>query len=157
MGAAVGTAAAGLGEEVFQHVDAFVGKNAGLDLAAVVEVVGLQEIPEATGGSTLGVGTTEDDAADAAVDDGSGAHGAGFFGDVEIAVVEAPVTEGSLRLGEGEHFCVSGGVFEGFHLIPGAGDDFAVVDNDGADGDFVLSGGAPGLAEGFAHEVVVAE
>ena len=51
---------------------------------------------------------------------------------------------------------MGGGVFEGFDLVPGTGDDLAVVDDDGADGDFVLGGGAAGLSERFTHEVVVA-
>ena len=153
---AISFAAAGLGEEIFEDGDAVIAENAGTDLATVVEVVGLEEIPEAAGGAAFDIGATENDAADAGVDDGSCAHGAGFFGDVEIAVGEAPVAEDALGLGEGKHFGVGGGVFEGFDLVPGTGDDLAVVDDDGADGDFVLGGGAAGLSERFTHEVVVA-
>lgn len=153
---AVCLAAAGLSEEIFEDGDAVIAENAGTDLATMIEVVGLEEIPEAAGGTAFDIWATEDDAADAGVDDGSCAHGAGFFGDVEIAVGEAPVAEDALGLGEGEHFGVGGGIFEGFDLVPGTGDDLAVVDDDGADGDFVLGGGATGLSERFTHEVVVA-
>lgn len=122
----------------------------------MVEIIGLKEIPEATCGTAFDIWTTEYDAADAGVDDGTRAHGAGFFGDVEIAIGEAPVAKDALGLGEGQHFGVGGGVFEGFDLIPRAGDDLTVVYNDGSDGDFVLGGGATGLAKGFTHEVIVA-
>lgn len=153
---AVGLAAAGLGEEIFENGDAVIAKNARTDVATVIEVVGLEEIPEAAGGAAFDIWATENDAADAGVDDGASAHGAGLFGDIEIAVGEAPVAEDALGLGEGEHFGVGGGVFEGFDLVPGTGDDLAVVDDDGADGHFVLGGGAAGLSERFTHEVVIA-
>jgi hypothetical protein len=90
------------------------------------------------------------------MDDGAGAHGAGFLGDVEVAVVEAPVFDDGFGLGEGEHFGVGGGVLESFDLVEGAGNDLAIADDDGADGDFFGSVGAPSLAEGFVHEVIVA-
>lgn len=91
------------------------------------------------------------------MDDGTCAHGAGFLGDVEVAVSQAPVAKAALSLSEGEHFGVGGGVFEGFHLVPGAGDDLAVVNDDGTDGHFVLGASTAGLAEGLAHEVGVAK
>lgn len=90
------------------------------------------------------------------MDDGAGAHGAGFFGDVEGAAFEAPVADGLLGGGEGEHFRVGGGVAEGFDLVPCAGDDAAFADDDGADGDFVGVECLSCLAEGLAHEVGVA-
>lgn len=153
---AIGIAAAGLGEEFSENSDTVVSEHAGTYLTTVVEVVSLKKVPEPACGAAFDIRATEDDAADPGVDDGTSAHGAWFFGDIEIAVGEAPIAKDALGLSEGEHFGVGGGVFEGFDLIPRAGDDLAVVNDDGTDGDFVLGGGTAGLAEGFTHEVVVA-
>lgn len=90
------------------------------------------------------------------MDDGTGAHGAGFLGDVEVAFGEAPVFDHGFGLGEGEHFGVGGGVVEGFDLVEGAGDDLGIADDDGADGHFFSGVGAAGLTEGFLHEVGIA-
>ena len=62
----------------------------------------------------------------------------------------------ALGLGEGQHFCVGGGVFEGFNLVPGTGDDVVLTHDDRANGDFILGGGAPGLSQSLAHEMIVA-
>lgn len=155
MGEAGGFSGAGFGEELLQDGDGFVSEDAAGDLAAVIEIGGLKEIPKATGSSAFGIGAAKDDAADATVDDGSGAHGAGFFGDVEITLVQAPIAHGALGLGEGEHLGMGGGILQSLDLIPGAGDYLSLMDDDGSDGHFVLMGGFSSLPEGFAHEVVV--
>lgn len=153
--AAFSAAAAGFGEEALQNGHAVVLKHSGSDFAAVIEIRSLEEIPEAAGTAAFGVATAEDDAADAAVDDGAGAHGTGLLGDVEIAVFQTPVAHMALRLGEGEHFGVRGGVLERLHLIPGTGNDAAFMHDDGSDGHFVLFGGLGGLTQRLAHKMRV--
>lgn len=146
----------GSAEEGLEEVEGFCGEDVGGYFAVVVEGGGgLEEVDPASSGSGFGVWTAEDDAVGAAVDDGSGAHGAGFFGYVKGATFESPVAELGLGGGEGEDFGVGGGVFEGFDLVGGASDDLAVFDNDGADGDFVGVEGFLGFAESELHEVVV--
>ena len=138
---------AGGAEEALNEVEAFVGQDTGGDFAGVVEGgIGLEEVDPAACGSGFGVGTAENDAAGAAVDDGACAHGAGFFGDVEGALFEAPIAHSVLCGGEAEHFGVGGGVLEGLDLVPGAGDDFSLADDDGTDGDLADGSGFVCLA-----------
>jgi len=40
-------------------------------------------------------------------------------------------------------------------LVPGASDDFVLMNNDGSDGHFVLRRGLARHAQGFAHVVIV--
>ncbi len=115
----------------------------------------LEQIDKASGGAAFGIVAAENHAADPAVDNGAGAHGAGFLGDIKIAVCQAPVFHGAFGLGEREHFRVGGGVFEGLNLVPCPADDVAFPDNDGTDGNFVEAGGFLREAEGFVHVVGV--
>lgn len=116
----------------------------------------LEKIDESSGGAAFFIGATEDDAADAAMHDGSGAHGTGFFGDENIAMGEPPVADGALGLGEGQHFCVGSGVAEEFDLIGGPADDVTFMDDDGADRNFFLAEGLAGFAQSLAHEELIA-
>jgi len=73
------------------------------------------------------------------VEDGSGAHGAGFEGDVEGAVglrVKAVVLEGLTGGSEGDDFGVCGGVVIAEDAVLAGGDDLVLVDDDCAYGDF---------------------
>ena len=76
-------------------------EDAGGDLAAVVQGRLLEEVQKPAGRAAFRISDAEDDAADAAVDDGSGAHGAGFLRHVEVAFGETPIAEGLLGLAEG--------------------------------------------------------
>ena len=116
----------------------------------------LQQVQRAAGRAALGIAGTEDDALHARMNERAGAHGARLLGDVERAVGEPPVAGGFLGLGEGEHLRVGGGIAEEFHLIEGAGDDASGAHDDGADGNLPGLVSARGLAQGLAHEVVVA-
>ena len=126
------------------------------NFAAVVQLRVLEEVHDSASGSVFGRSTAEDDAPHPHVDEGSGAHGAGLFRDVEVAVGEAVVFQHALGLRDGEHLGVGGGVFERLHLVVRAGDDAAFVDDHCAHGHLLALPRAVGLAEGFAHKVVVA-
>lgn len=140
-----------------EEADAFVFLDSDGELAAVVEGrIALEEIDPASGGSALGIDGAEDNAVGAAVDDGAGAHRAGLFGDVEGAAFESPVAVGGLSGSEGDHFSVGGGVLESLDLVPSAGDDLFVADDDGADGHFSDFVGTAGFAKSLAHEEAVA-
>ena len=148
---------ASLSEEFLQDHDAVVLEHALGDFAAVIQIGGLEEIPEAASTPTFGIGAAEDHAPHAAVHDGSGAHGAGLFGDVEIAISEPPIADGALGLGESQHLGVRGGILEGLDLVPGSRDDGSLMHDDGSDGHFMLPGGFAGLPQGFPHEIGVVE
>lgn len=124
---------------------AFIGEDAAADVQTVVEA---GEIGEAEGtfeAAHFGIGHGVDDSGEAGHDGGSGAHGAGFFGDVESGIVEPPIADSLGGHGDGEDFGVGGGIFEAFDAIMGAGDDGTAEFDDGSDGDLV---GLPCL-EGF--------
>lgn len=88
-----------------------IAKDAWGDLEFVIEVgeqVGGVGSPKA---AHFGVFEGEHYSLKAGHDSGTGAHRAGFFGDVEGALVESPVADSISSLGDREYFCVCGGVF----------------------------------------------
>lgn len=104
-------AAAGFGKKFFEHHDAFFTQNAGTDLAAVVEVGGLEQIPKSPSSTAFHIRAAENDTPDPAVNDGAGTHGAGLLGDIEVAVCQPPVAQCAFSLGQREHFSMGCGVF----------------------------------------------
>lgn len=116
----------------------------------------LEEIHQAAAGAIFRGKTAEDDAAQTGMNDCASAHRARFFGDVQIAVGQAPVTHDALCLREGKHFCVGGGVLEFLNAVVSTRNDAAVAHDDSADGHFFLLPSAPSLAQRFTHEVEVA-
>jgi hypothetical protein len=135
-------------EEVGEERATLVGQEAGDYFDFVVELGVVHDAEDGTAGSRFGVGRGVDEAGDAGVEDGSGTHGAGFERDVEgaafvVFVEQAIVFEGSAGLADGDYFGVGGGVVIAEDSVLAAGNDFAAVDDDGADGDFArLLGGA---------------
>ena len=99
-------------------------------------------------GSGLGVGRGVDEAVDAGMDDGSGTHGAGLECGVEGAVFEAVVFERDAGLAEGDDLGVSGGVGVAENAVLASADDFVVVDDHCAYGDFAVGFGGLGFDDG---------
>jgi SH3 domain-containing YSC84-like protein 1 len=116
----------------------------------------LEQVDGGAGGATSFVGTTENHASHSHMDQCAGTHRAWFLGNVEIAVVQPPISECGLGLRDREHLGVRGGVLEHFHLVESAGDDPAISDDDGADRNFFLRQCLSGQAQSFLHERVVA-
>ena len=85
-----GSGAAGA-EEAGEEGAAFFGEEAAGDFDAVVQAGVVEDGEDGAAGAGFGVGGGEDEAADAGVEDGSGAHGAGLEGGVEVAGFEAIV------------------------------------------------------------------
>ena len=83
---ALGLAFARSGKKFFEQSEALDSEHARGDFAAMIQVFGLQQIPETTGSTAFGVRTAKDDPADASVDNGTGAHGTRLFGDKKVAV-----------------------------------------------------------------------
>jgi len=142
-------------KKILEEGEGFVAEDAGGDFAAVVETGEGEEVERAAAGSGLGVADAEDDAVHADVGERAGAHGARFLGDVEGGAVESPGFEEGLGFGDGEHFGVGGGVLAGFDFVGALGEDFAVADEDGADGDFLAGAGLAGEFERALHEEFV--
>lgn len=115
----------------------------------------LEQIEQSTRSSAFRITDSKNHSSDATMHDGSGAHGTGFFGHIQVAVRQTPVAEGFLRLAESEHFCMGCSIAERLHLIVSAGDDLTVVDNHRSDRDFPRLHRTPSLAQGLLHEEVV--
>ena len=79
----------------------------------MVELGVLEDLQEAAAGAVLGGGAAEDDALHPHMDQRAGAHGAGFLGHVEMALVQSPVAQDAFRLGNGQHFRVRCGIVAG--------------------------------------------
>jgi hypothetical protein len=142
-------------EEVLEEAGGLGGQGAFDDFDAVVEEVGVGDLKLGADAAEADVAGGEDEGADAGVDEGAGAHDAGLQGGVDGGVVEAVVGAGLGSGAEEVHFGVGGGVMGSNGGVVGAGDDLAVEDKDGADGDFAFGFGLAGLFEGEAHVVVV--
>lgn len=130
-------------------------EDVGGDLGLVVEAGVLEEVEEGSGGAGFGVGGAVDEVGDAGVEDGAGAHGAGFEGDGEGAAEEAPGAEFLGGCADGDDLGVGCGIFVAFAAVLAGGEDGVVGgEDDGADGDFAGGGGESGLVEGEADEVL---
>ena len=96
-------------------------------------------------GAGLGVGGAVDEAGDAGVDEGAGAHRAGLEGDVEGGAVDPPAAGAATGLAEGDDLGVAGGVGVGLAGVEADAGDAAVLDDEGADGDVAAGGEKAGI------------
>ena len=143
-------------EETLEQLPAFIFADTRGNQASMIQLRHLQQVNQAAGGASFGVGTTENYSAEPDMDDGAGAHGARFLRHVKIAIVESPIAHGALGLSDRQDFGVSGRVLQGFNLVPRSGDDFAFGHHNGADRNLLRGLGFSRLAQRFAHEISVA-
>ena len=141
-----------LPKKILEEGERFGGEDAGGDFAAVVEAGEIEELERAATCARLGVADAEDDAVDADMGERARAHGARFLGDVEGGAVEPPRFQQRLRLRDGEHFGMGGGVLARLDLVAALGQDRAIADEDRADGDFIAGAGGAGEFERASHE-----
>ncbi len=92
--------------------------------------------------ATLGVVGAVNEARDACLDHGAGAHATRLDGDVEGGAGEAVVAEEASGLAENDDFSVGGRVVVSDAAIAGTSENLAVVDKNCTDGDF--AGGCRG-------------
>jgi hypothetical protein len=143
-----GLLSSALEKKVGEHLTAFFGEEAGGDFDFVVELGVVHDGEDRAAGSGFGVGGSVDEATDAGVQDGSGAHGAGFEGGVESAVFEAVVGEGATGFAESDDLGVGGGVAVAEDSVLAAADDFIFVDYDCAYRDFAVGFGIGRFGDG---------
>jgi hypothetical protein len=86
---------------------------------------------------------------------GAGAHRARFNCNKQLAVAKAVITDAGSGFSESHNFGVGRRIGVGDVSVPSAADDFASVDYDGADRDFVHSKSTLGAAEGFFHPELI--
>src|SRR5262245_38110298 len=109
-GGGQGTAGA---EEGAEEVAALGGEDAGGDGETVVEARVGGDVGEAADGAGLGVGGAEDEAAEARVHEGAGAHETGLERDVEGRGLQVPVAERARGLPKRQQLGVRGRVAVG--------------------------------------------
>ena len=103
----------------------------------------------------LRVGGSEHHPPDPAVHDGPGAHGARLEGDVEVAVVEAPVPHSSRCIAQREHLGMRRGVAGEFAFVVAGGDDVPVAHHDRADRHVAVRLGTASLVERLQHRSTI--
>lgn len=97
-------------KKCLQNGFAFVFQDAAFDCRVFVQQRVGKQIDNAARRAGFGFCRAVDDAADAGLNDGGGAHGAGFERDVEVATVEAVVLKGGTCGGKGADFGVAADV-----------------------------------------------
>lgn len=103
----------------------------------------------------FGVERSEDQTGNPGQHNGADAHAAGFQGDIEGALGEAPAVHLFGCFTDDKQLCMCCGVLNGFPQIVRPGDDDAIADEEGGDGDFADQRGFPRKAEGLLHELSI--
>jgi len=104
--------------------------------------------------AAFGVVGAVGEARDTSLDDGARTHAAGLDGDVEGCIGEPVVAEQAGSIAKDNNFGVGGGVVVANGAVAGSGEDLAVMDEHGADGDFAGCGRAARFRERCLHELV---
>ena len=102
----------------------------------VIEACAGENFETRARGATFGIVGAINEAGDTGLDYGSGTHAAGFYRDVERGAWHAVVAENACRFTNCDDFGVRCGVAVTNCTVSGAGEDFTVVDDERADGNF---------------------
>jgi len=123
----------------------------------VVEAAVIADLVEGSDGSGFGVACSVDHAAQAGVDDEPAAHGAGFEGDDEGAVVESPVVDVFAGVEDGGELGVAGGIFITLSGVGALTEDFpglGFVDH-GSNRNLTAIGGFLSEGQGVGHHLEI--
>ena len=143
------------GEEGLEKSGGFGGEDAGCDFDLMVEPRIGEDFEAGAKCAPFGVVGAINDAGNAGLDDGAGAHGARFEGDVEGGAVEAVIFDGLRHFADDDDFRVGGGVVVPDGAVAGADQNGAAMNHDRADGDLASFGGGLRFGESELHEVDV--
>jgi hypothetical protein len=146
---------AALGEEGLEDGGAFCCEDSGGGFYLMVEARVGKDLETGADSATFGVVGTVDETWDTGLDDGAGAHAAGLDGDVERGISEAIVAEKAGGFAKGNHFRMGCGVIVADGAIAGTGQNLAVVDEHGANGDFAGYRRGARFCERFLHELEI--
>ena len=102
--------------------------------------------------AALGLVRSVNQAGDASLKHGPGAHSAGFDGDVKSGAGQAVIADAKGRITQGENFRMRGGIAMSDGPISGARDDFFVEDQNGPNRNFAALSGLTGFDECFRHK-----
>ncbi len=143
------------GEEGLEDGGGFGGEDAGGDFHLVVEAGVGEDFETGTNCAALGVVGAVDEAWNAGLDYCASAHAARLDGDVERGTGKTIVAEEARGFAKDDDFGVGGGIVAANGAVAGAGDDFAIVREDGADGHFAGGGRRTRFFESGLHELDV--
>lgn len=127
-------------------------ENAGNNFHLVIESGVCEDFETRANGAALEVVCAVDQARDAGLDDSAGAHAAGLDRDIEGCARHAIVAEVTSCFTNHDDLSVGGRVTVANGAVAGAGENFTVMDDAGADGDFTDRCCGAGLLEGDLHE-----
>ncbi len=131
------------------------GEDTGSDFDLMVEARVREDLEASTNRAALGVVGSVDQARDASLNEGAGAHAARLDGDVESGTCEAVIANTARGFAKDDDFSVGGGVIVADGTVAGACQDLAAVDEDGADRYLPGRGRGVGFGQGFLHELNV--
>jgi hypothetical protein len=144
---------AAFGEERLEDGGAVGREDAGGDFYLMVEARVGEDFEAGADGAAFGIIGAVNETGDAGLDDGAGAHTAGFDGDVEGGVRKTVVAEKAGSFSKNDDFGVGGGVAIADGAIASTSENLAVMDEHGADGDFARCGCRARFGECFVHKL----
>ena len=130
----------------------FAGEDPGGDLDLVVELGAGEEFEAGAEGAAFVVVGCEDQARDAGLNDGAGAHGAGLKGYVQSGFGQSVIAEFLRGFAQDYDFGVGGWIAVADGAIAAASEDLPAIDKHGADGNFARFGAGTGLFQCDLHE-----
>ncbi len=142
-------------EERVEDGGAVGGEDAGGDFYLMVEARVGEDFEAGANGAAFGIVGAVDEARDTGLDDGARTHAARLDGNKEGCISKAVVPKKAGGFAQGDDFGVGGGVAIADGAIASTGEDFAVVDDHGADGDFAGCSRYACLRERLLHELDV--
>lgn len=102
----------------------------------MIELRRLQYVQDRAATASFGIHASHDHLRDAGLNDGAGAHLAGFQSHIERAVLQPPVTDYPAGFVDGGNLGVSQRTLIGIAAVIATPDHFSLVDDDAADGHF---------------------
>ena len=132
--------------------DAVCRENSGTDFHFVIESGVGEDFETRTDCAAFRVVCAVDQTRDAGLDHGAGAHAAGLQSDEECCVGHTIVPEEASCFTDHDDFGVGGGIAIANRAVAGAGEDFTVVGDAGADRDFAGGHRCARFFEGELHE-----
>ncbi len=142
-------------EERLDDGGALNGEDASGDFYLMVEARVGEDFEAGTNCPAFGIIRAVNETREPRLDDGACAHGARLDGDVKRGVGEAVVAKNTCSFAKNNDFGVSGGVAIADGAVARTGENFAVMDEHGADGDFAGCSGSVRFNQRFPHELDV--
>jgi len=144
------------GEKGLEQGSGLFGQDAGSDFDLVVEFGAGEDFKTGTEGAAFWIVGCIDETRDAGLDDCAGAHGTRLEGYVQGCFRQAIICELLCCFAQDHDFGMSSRVAVADGAIAAARQDFAAINQHGADGDFAGFGGGARFFECQLHEFLIA-